>query len=221
MGNLDALVTAPICKKSWQLAGIDYSGHTTLLQKMTESKIVSMVFLTKKLKVILVTIHIPLNQVSQSLTKKRIEEKIKHAHEVLLKLGIKNPKITVAGLNPHASEESLFGNEEAKIIQPAIESMVKEGIAVSGPYPPDIIFRQALSGKADIVVALYHDQGLIPLKLIGFDQAVNMTWGLPFIRTSPDHGTAFDIAYKNQADEKSMQNAIQLAVQMSKKSNDS
>ncbi|QDU33408.1 4-hydroxythreonine-4-phosphate dehydrogenase [Poriferisphaera corsica] len=210
-GGIDALVTAPICKESWTLAGARFPGHTEFLQHRTKSKRVAMMFHSPQLNVVLATIHIPLMDVRNVLTIGKVFDPIDLANESLKKFGIKNPKIAVCGLNPHASENGQFGDEEARIIEPAIEHARKFGIDAHGPFPGDTIFIQAVKGKYDLVVAMYHDQGLIPLKLLAFDEAVNMTLGLPIIRTSPDHGTAFDIAGKNIASPDSIKSAINLA----------
>ena len=209
-----ALVTAPISKESFHLAGIPFTGHTTMLKTYTKSKKVSMAFHTSKLNTILTTIHIPLHEVSQRITKKLLTEKIEHAQLLLQQLKIEDPKIAVAGLNPHASENGLFGTEEGKVIAPVIELFKEKGLQISGPYSPDTVFHRAYQGEFDMVVAMYHDQGLIPIKLFGFHEAVNVTVGLPFIRTSPDHGTAFDRAYKESSSMSSMVAASNLALRL-------
>lgn len=211
-GHVHALVTAPICKESLQMAGIEFTGHTTLLQHLAEARDVSMAFYTHRLKTILATIHSPLKSVPALLTQELLCKTIHHAHEFCRYLGIRFPKIAVAGLNPHAGENGLFGSEEDDVISPAIAQMVKKGLHVSGPYPADTVYFRAYNHEFDIVVSMYHDQGLIPIKLIGFHDAVNVTVGLPFIRTSPDHGTAFDIAYKGVCNASSMSAALDLAI---------
>lgn len=211
-GLVDAIVTAPICKESFQLAGVPYTGHTSMLQDLTQSEAVSMAFYTEPLKTVLNSIHIPLKDVSASLTEEGLIKTIRHAHIFGKMTGAQFPKVAVAGLNPHAGENGMFGMEEISIISPAIKQCLAEGIHVAGPYSPDTIYMRAVQKEFDIVVSLYHDQGLIPLKLLAFDEAVNVTVGLPFIRTSPDHGTAFDIAYKQKASEKSMLEAVLMAV---------
>jgi 4-hydroxythreonine-4-phosphate dehydrogenase len=164
------------------------------------------------LRVILVTIHTALKNVPDLITKQKIATTIRLAKKASNMLGMKKPRIAVAGLNPHAGEAGMFGDEEIKKIIPAIKIAAQEGIFVSGPYPPDTVFHKAYKGEVDIIVCMYHDQGLIPLKMIAFDTGVNVTVGLPFVRTSPDHGTAYDIAWKGIADPSSMIEAIKLAV---------
>lgn len=212
--ELAAMVTAPINKEAIHLAGVDFPGHTELLVHRTGAKKYAMAFYSDKLNVILTTIHVALNEVPKLLTKEKIIEKIELADEFMKGLGKKQPKIAVCGLNPHAGEGGAFGQEEVKIITPAIQEAQKKGINASGPYPPDTIFPRAVKGEFDIVLAHYHDQGLIPLKLLAFDSAINVTVGLPIIRTSVDHGTAFDIVGQNKADPSSLRAAIKLAVRL-------
>ena len=175
-----------------------------------------MMFVSDKLWVMLVTTHLPLKDVSRKLNKKNILKTIKLAHETLTKLRGRKPKIGVAGLNPHAGESGIFGKEEIKIIKPAVEEAKKLGIDVQGPVSPDAIFYLANAGMYDIVIAMYHDQGLIPLKLLSFNRSVNVTVGLPIVRTSVDHGTGFDIAGKGWANPQSLIEAIQVAAHFSK-----
>jgi 4-hydroxythreonine-4-phosphate dehydrogenase len=212
--QIDGIVTAPISKEALRMAGINWPGHTEMLADFTNTKDYAMVLAGGPLRVILVTIHTALKNVPGLITKQRIIKTIRLAKKACDMLGIKDPRIAVAGLNPHAGEAGMFGDEEIKRIIPAIESAVKEGIPVSGPYPPDTIFHKAYKGDVDIIVCMYHDQGLIPLKMIAFDKGVNMTVGLPFVRTSPDHGTAYDIAWKGIADPSSMIEAIKLAAKL-------
>jgi len=212
--RVDAIVTAPICKESWKLTGCRYPGHTELLQARTKSKRSVMMFHSPKLNVALATVHIPLMEVRNTLTIGTVFDPIDLGNDAMIRLGVKKPRIAVCGLNPHASENGQFGDEEARIITPAIQVAREAGIDVHGPFPGDTIFRDAIAGKYDLVVAMYHDQGLIPVKLLAFDEAVNLTLGLPIIRTSVDHGTAFDIVGKNKADAGSMKAAIRLAVAM-------
>jgi 4-phospho-D-threonate 3-dehydrogenase / 4-phospho-D-erythronate 3-dehydrogenase len=197
-GKIDAIVTAPICKESLALAGYSETGHTTILQKVCQAPSVNMAFYSQPLSVMLVTIHHALNKVPGLLSIKLLHDTFDNAKLFLKLLGKDTPKIAVAGLNPHAGEHGLFGSEEIEIIIPAIDSY-RDKECLYGPFPPDVVFRETVQGNYDMVVAMYHDQGLIPLKLLAFDSAVNVTIGLPFLRTSPDHGTAFDIAYTGKA----------------------
>ncbi len=217
-GEIDAVVTAPISKEHLQLAGYRYPGHTEFLAALSQVREVRMMMAGPKLRVVLATIHEPLNKVSSLLTIGLILKTIEMTDRSLRQwFGIRRPRITVAALNPHAGESGIFGNEERKIILPAVFRARKKGIDVSGPYAADTVFYRALRGEFDAVVAMYHDQGLIPLKLLYFEEAVNITLGLPFIRTSVDHGTAFDIAGKGIADPSNMIAAIKMAVQLVKK----
>jgi 4-hydroxythreonine-4-phosphate dehydrogenase len=211
-GKISKVVTAPISKEAIHKAGFPYPGHTQLLAELTSATEYAMMFYSDRLKIILATIHIALSAVPSLLTTKIVLKTIRLADKSLkCNFGIQSPLIAVAGLNPHAGENGAFGKEDIEIIKPAIDLAVEEGIKAFGPYPPDTVFLQAVRGKYDIVVAMYHDQGLIPLKLLAFDSAVNITVGLPIIRTSPDHGTAFDIAGKGVANPQSMVEAIRLA----------
>jgi 4-hydroxythreonine-4-phosphate dehydrogenase len=212
--GVDAVVTAPICKESWHLAGCRFPGHTELFAHRTRAKKAVMAFESPKLRVALATVHLPLMDVRNVLTIGAVFDPIDLGDQFCKKLGIARPRIAVAGLNPHASENGRFGDEEARLITPAIEAARSHGIDAHGPFPGDTIFIAAVAGKYDLVVAMYHDQGLIPVKLLAFDQAVNVTLGLPIIRTSPDHGTAFDIVGQNVADPGSMKAAIRLAVRL-------
>ena len=209
-----ALITAPLNKEGIRMAGYRNAGHTDFLAAETNSTDATMAFYTSDLKVVLVTHHIPLSQVPAALTSDAILSKIVQADSLAKDLGIKEPKIAVAGLNPHAGENGLLGPEDLDIIAPAVEDARIIGIDTRGPYPPDTLFHFAKNKKYDVVVAMYHDQGLIPIKLLSFDQAVNLTLGLPFVRTSPDHGTAYNIAGENQADHHSALQAIKLAARL-------
>ncbi len=209
--EVKAIVTAPISKKSLKMAGYTWPGHTEMLAELTNVKDFGMIFVSKNLKIILSTIHIPLKEVPKKVNQKLVLKTIRLAKKGTDILGIEKPRIAVAGLNPHAGESGIMGTEESGTIVPAIKKAQKEGIDVSGPYPPDVIFHKAYNGHFDIIVCMYHDQGLIPFKMIAFDTGVNVTVGLPIIRTSPDHGTGFDIAWKNMADPSSMLEAIKLA----------
>ncbi|MDH5769158.1 MAG: 4-hydroxythreonine-4-phosphate dehydrogenase PdxA [Nitrospirota bacterium] len=212
--KVDGIVTAPISKKALKMAGFAWPGHTEMLAELTHTKDYAMMLVGGPLRVILATIHVPLKSVPALITKDRVLKTIRLAKKACDMLDIKNPKIAVAGLNPHAGEAGIFGDEEIKKIIPAIEAAKKEGIPVSGPYPPDTIFHKAYKGDIDLIVCMYHDQGLIPLKMIAFEKGVNVTVGLPFIRTSPDHGTAYDIAWKGVANPASMIEAIRLAAML-------
>ncbi|MFC1478148.1 4-hydroxythreonine-4-phosphate dehydrogenase PdxA [Candidatus Margulisiibacteriota bacterium] len=213
-GKIDAIVTAPLNKEAMHMAGYTYGGHTEILAEKTSCTKYAMLFYSEPLKVILTTIHCSLASVPKLLTVEKLQSVIELGYQAMLDLGIKNPRIGVAGLNPHAGEAGLFGNEEQEIILPVIELFRKKGWQIQGPLPPDTIFRAAVDGKYDLVVAQYHDQGLIPLKLLAFDKAVNITVGTPVIRTSVDHGTAYDIAGKGVANPSSLIEAIKVAVNL-------
>ena len=215
--KVDAITTAPINKEAVHKAGYKFDGHTELLAHRTKTEKYAMMFLSDSIRVILVTTHIPLSRVSKEIDKKKVLDTIKLAHKEVEKLIGKTPKIGVAGLNPHAGENGIFGDEDEKIIRPAVEEAKKLGMNVKGPISADAIFYLANVGMFDIVVAMYHDQGLIPLKLLSFNKSVNVTVGLPIIRTSVDHGTGFDIAGKGWANPGSMVQAIKAAVLLSQK----
>lgn len=214
-GHLRAVVTAPLHKEALQAAGITQPGHTEILAERSGAPYVAMMLANQELRVILVTIHIPLAHVSTSLSVETELTTIRLAHQACRKAGISSPRIAVAGLNPHAGEHGKFGREELDIIEPAIHQAQQEGIHVTGPWPGDTIFMRARRGEFDIVVAQYHDQGLIPVKYLGVDEGVNITVGLPFVRTSVDHGTAFDIAGHNKADPGSLRAAFAMALNLS------
>jgi len=215
--HVDAVVTGPISKQSWNMAGFKWLGHTELLAARTKSKRACMVFESPQLRVALATVHIPLMSLRDVLTIGCVFEPIDLGWQACQQLGITRPRIAVCGLNPHAGEDGLLGDEENRVIAPAISMAREQGIDAHGPFPADTIFRQAVGGRWDMVVAMYHDQGLIPLKLLGGGTAVNWTIGLPIIRTSPDHGTAFDIAGSSVANHDSMRSAISLAVQLAQR----
>ncbi|MFP4144615.1 MAG: 4-hydroxythreonine-4-phosphate dehydrogenase PdxA [Phycisphaeraceae bacterium] len=215
-GGIDAIVTAPISKTSWKLAGCRFPGHTEFLANRTKSRRVAMMFQAPKLNVVLATVHVPLMDLRNLLSIGAVYDPIDLGNLACKRLGFENPRIAVCGLNPHASEQGQFGEEEERVIRPAIEMACQHGIDARGPFPADTIFNHAVNGKYDLVVAMYHDQGLIPIKLLAWDEAVNLTLGLPIIRTSPDHGTAFDIVGRNVADPGSMKSAIRLAVQLAR-----
>ncbi|ATY92226.1 D-threonate 4-phosphate dehydrogenase [Pectobacterium atrosepticum] len=213
-GEVHAIATAPLNKEALHSAGHLYPGHTELLAKLTNSRDYAMVLYTDKLKVIHVSTHIALRKFLDTLNRDRVETVIDMADIFLKRVGFTHPRIAVAGVNPHAGENGLFGDEEIKIVSPSVEAMKAKGIDVYGPCPPDTVYLQAYEGQYDMVVAMYHDQGHIPLKLLGFYDGVNITAGLPFIRTSADHGTAFDIAWTGKAKPESMAISIQLAMQL-------
>ncbi|MCX6045974.1 MAG: 4-hydroxythreonine-4-phosphate dehydrogenase PdxA [Chloroflexi bacterium] len=213
-GETDAVVTAPLNKEAMNLAGFHFAGHTELLTERTGATKVSMLLTGPKLRVVHVSTHVALQEAIQRVTKKRVEEVIDLAYHSCVALGIAEPRIAIAGLNPHASEGGLFGDQEAREVMPAVQSARARGFNVSDPLPGDTVFLRAVKGEFDIVVAMYHDQGHIPMKLLAFDSGVNVSIGLPIIRTSVDHGTAFDIAGTGRAREESMLAAIDVAVKM-------
>lgn len=210
-GRASGLVTAPIHKEALAAAGFDYPGHTEILADLAGANKVAMMLANDDIRTVLVTIHMSLRDAIERADFQAQITAIRLAHEACLDLGIARPRVAVAGLNPHAGEGGRFGHEEIKIISPAIKSAREEGIDASGPWPGDTVFTAARKGAFDIVVAQYHDQGLIPVKYLGVEKGVNVTLGLPFVRTSPDHGTAFDIAGKGIADAQSLATAIQYA----------
>jgi len=213
-GRADALVTAPINKESFAAAGLVWRGHTDLLAHLCGVSHVAMMFWSERLCVVLATIHIPLRDVPDALTERGLVEIIRLTARSLPRFGHAAPIIGVAGLNPHAGEHGLFGTEDEAVIRPAVAKAAAEGVNVSGPFPADTLFVRAARGEFDVVIAAYHDQGLVPVKLLAFGRAVNVTLGLPIIRTSVDHGTAFDIARQGVADEGSLVEAILLAARL-------
>jgi 4-hydroxythreonine-4-phosphate dehydrogenase len=213
-GVVAAIATAPVNKLAFARAGLPWKGHTDLLAHLTGSTRVAMMFWSEPLKVVLATIHIPLASVTNALTRELMDDIIELSARELPRFGLEKPRLAVAGLNPHAGEEGLLGHEERKVLRPAIETAQKRGIRIDGPFPGDTVFGRAVRGEFDAVIACYHDQGLIPVKLLAFGRAVNVTLGLPIIRTSVDHGTAFDIAGKNIADPSSMIEATLLAAKL-------
>lgn len=216
--QIDAMVTAPLSKKGLRLAGYDFPGHTELLAYLTATSSYAMMFVSKRSRVVLVTTHLPLADVARNISKKVILDKLTVTQTALPRyFGVKRPKIGVCALNPHCGEEGILGSEEKKIIIPAIKAARRKGMRADGPFSSDTIFSSAVSGSFDCILAMYHDQGLIPLKMRGLGEAVNATMGLPIIRTSPDFGTALDIAGKGKADPKGMTNAILLAAQMARR----
>ena len=215
-GEVDAIATAPVNKEAFKLAGLPWAGHTDLLAHLTKAPHVAMMFHSEALRVVLATVHIPLAEVPRALTQASLEQTIALTARSLPLFDKAQPRIAVAGLNPHAGEHGLFGLEEQTAIAPAVAACQARGIDVSGPHPGDTVFVRARRGEFDVVVACYHDQGLIPIKLLAFGQAVNVTLGLPIIRTSVDHGTAFDIAGKGIADPQSMIAAVLLAARLAR-----
>ncbi|MFN5048997.1 4-hydroxythreonine-4-phosphate dehydrogenase PdxA [Roseateles sp.] len=220
-GQAAGLVTAPIHKEALHAAGVDHPGHTEMLQALAaapggEPPPVRMMLANEELRVVLVTIHMALREAIEALSVERVLQTLRISAAALRRFGIAQPRIAVAGLNPHAGEGGLFGREEIEIIAPAIEQARAEGLDVSGPYAPDTVFMRARSsaqraGEFDLVVSMIHDHGLIAVKYLGVEEGVNVTLGLPFVRTSPDHGTAFDIAGRGMADPSSMRAAIRMA----------
>ena len=212
--RVDGVVTGPINKEAWHLAGHRYPGHTELFAEAFGVTDFGMFFEAPKLRVILATVHVPLAQVPTILTKERILRSIRLGAKACQSLGISAPRIAVCGVNPHAGEHGVLGTEDDAVIAPAIHAAQQEGLDARGPFPGDTVFLAAMNGAFDLVVAMYHDQGLIPVKLLSRDHAVNVTVGLPIVRTSPDHGTAFDIAGQNKADPGSMIAAIRTAARL-------
>jgi 4-hydroxythreonine-4-phosphate dehydrogenase len=215
-GKVDGLATAPLNKEALRLAGYPWNGHTDLLAHLTGSRHVAMMFYSDQLRVVLATVHVPLAEVPKLLTQTVMEQTIALAWRELPLFDKIQPRLAVAGLNPHAGEHGLFGREEQTVIEPAVACCRAKGVDVSGPFPADTVFVRARKGEFDAVIACYHDQGLIPVKLLAFGRAVNVTLGLPIIRTSVDHGTAFDIAGKGIADAESMVGAVLLAARLAR-----
>ena len=216
-GIVSGMVTAPVSKRALHKSGVRFPGHTEMLQRLTHAKHVAMMLVSKTLRVGLVTIHVPLKRVSSLLTRKLIRQKIEVLHQALVEdWRIRNPRIAVLGLNPHAGEAGNIGTEDKRIVAPVIRSLAAIGMNIKGPFPADAFFARYKPGDYDAVIAMYHDQGLIPLKMSAKGRAVNVSAGLPLVRTSPDHGTAFDIAGKGIADPGSMIEAIKLAVTIAK-----
>jgi 4-hydroxythreonine-4-phosphate dehydrogenase len=213
-GEVAAIATAPVNKMAFAQAGLPWKGHTDLLGYLTESPRVAMMFWSEPLKVVLATVHVPLADVPAALTRESVDGLIDLVADALPHLGMMHPRIAMAGLNPHAGEDGLMGNEERRVLRPAVEAAQQRRIDIDGPFPGDTVFVRASRGEFDVVIACYHDQGLIPVKLLAFGRAVNVTLGLPIIRTSVDHGTAFDIAGKGIADPSSMVEATLLAARL-------
>lgn len=213
-GRVHAVVTAPVNKHAWALAGLGWKGHTDLLAHLTGTSRVAMLFWSEPLKVVLATVHVPLASVSAHLTRDVLDGIISLAASELPAMGLKAPRLALAGLNPHAGEDGVIGTEELQVLRPAVEAARARGVRIDGPFPGDTLFVRASRGEFDAVIACYHDQGLIPVKLLAFGRAVNVTIGLPIVRTSVDHGTAFDIAGKGIADPSSMIEAVLLAARL-------
>ena len=214
-GQVNALTTAPINKEAASLAGYKAIGHMELLQEVSGAPDVATMLMSGRLRVVHLTTHRSLRVACEHVTKDRILAKLVLTHDSFTRWGISGPSIAVAALNPHGSDGGLLGNEEAEEIMPAVEEARRKGIAAYGPVPADIVFHQAIRGDYDVVLAMYHDQGHIPIKVHGFERSITANLGLPFVRTSVDHGTAFDIAGKGIAQHESMLEAIKLAVSLS------
>src|SRR4029079_11313101 len=217
-GRIDAIATAPINKEAFALAGIPFKGHTDLLAMLTKSGPAVMMFYAEQLRVVLATVHVALRDVPSLLTRELADFIIDITARELPRFGHPRPRLAVAGLNPHAGEHGVIGREEDELMRPAIEACRHRGIDVDGPFPADTIFLRAMKGEFDAVIACYHDQGLIPVKMAAFGRAVNVTLGLPIVRTSVDHGTAFDIAGRGVADASSLVEAVRLAARLTARS---
>ncbi len=217
-GDADALVTAPICKQAWRSAGAKAPGHTEYLARLTQTKEYAMMFVGGPFRLVLATIHEPLARVPGLLTADLIVRvALCGVRELQRRFGLKRPRLAVAGLNPHAGEGGIFGDEERRAVAPAVRRLARHrDLTVTGPLAPDTLFAQAREGRWDLIVCMYHDQGLIPFKLLALHSGVNVTAGLPIIRTSPDHGTAFDLAGTGRADPGSMAAALRTAAEMVK-----
>lgn len=215
-GEIAGIVTAPISKQAMHEAGIDYPGHTEILAERAGTTDYAMMLANAELRVLLVSIHVPLSQAVRLVTPENEMRAIRLAHRAGRQFGLAEPRIAVAGLNPHAGEGGMFGPEDDAIIRPAVEHARAEGLRVSGPHAGDTVFMRARQGEFDVVVAQYHDQGLIPVKYLGLDEGVNITVGLPFLRTSVDHGTAFEIAGKGVASAASLRAALAQAAAMAR-----
>jgi len=213
-GDVDAVATAPVNKLAFARAGLEWKGHTDLLAHLCGTKRVAMMFHSPQLKVVLITVHVPLKDVSSQLTPALVDQTIALTVEAMDLFGASRPRLALAGLNPHAGENGVLGDEDEHVLVPAVRRARENGVTIAGPIPGDTVFVRASRGEFDCVIACYHDQGLIPVKLLAFGTAVNVTIGLPIIRTSVDHGTAFDIAGKGVADPGSMIAAVKLAAEM-------
>jgi 4-hydroxythreonine-4-phosphate dehydrogenase len=213
-GLVDAVATAPINKAAWAEAGLPWKGHTDLLAHLTGAPRVAMMFHSRVLRVVLATVHVPLAEVPRLLTRDLVDGIIELTSSELPRFGLPRPRLAVAGLNPHAGEQGLIGREDMDVLAPAVEAARARGVTIDGPFPGDTVFVRAARGEFDAVIACYHDQGLIPVKLLAFGKAVNVTLGLPIVRTSVDHGTAFDIAGQGKADPGSLIEAVLLAAKL-------
>jgi len=213
-GRVDAIATAPVSKEAFALAGLPWRGHTDLLAHLTGTPFVAMMFESPAIRVVLITVHVALAEVPRILTTELVERTIHLTARELPRFGVDAPQLALAALNPHAGEHGLMGTEDDEVLAPAVTRCRAAGVDVTGPLPADTVFVRARRGDFDAVVACYHDQGLIPVKLLAFGQAVNVTLGLPIVRTSVDHGTAFDIAGRGVADPASMIEAVKLAARL-------
>ena len=213
-GRVRAIATTPINKEAWALAGLPWRGHTDLLAHLTGAPRVAMMFYSRPLRVVLATVHVALADVPKLLTRDFLVDLIRLTARELPRFGFADPRLALAGLNPHAGEHGVIGTEDDRELRPAVEACRAEGIRVEGPFPADTLFVRAMRGEFDAVVACYHDQGLVPIKMAAFGRAVNVTLGLPIIRTSVDHGTAFDIAGRGVADPGSLVEAVLLAARL-------
>lgn len=218
-GQLAGLVTAPINKEGFMKAGVNVPGHTELLAQLTKTTRYEMMLLADDFRVVLATRHIPIRAVADSLTRRGVRHTIEMTADALSWLGVRRKRIAVCGLNPHAGDGGAIGDEERTIIAPAVRRIRRQDIVLSGPWPADSVFHRVRLGAYDAVVAMYHDQALAPFKMVAFEKGVNLTLGLPFVRTSPDHGTAYGLAGKGKADPSSMKAAIALALQLAKRRN--
>jgi len=213
-GIVHAIATAPVNKLAFAHAGLPWKGHTDLLGHLTGRDDIAMMFWSEPLKVVLATVHVPLRDVPALLTREVVERVVALTARELPRFGIAQPRLALAGLNPHAGEEGLLGDEDVRVLRPAVDALRARGVQVDGPFPGDTVFGRASRGEFDCVIACYHDQGLIPVKLLAFGHSVNVTLGLPIVRTSVDHGTAFDIAGQDKADPTSMVTATLLAARL-------
>jgi 4-phospho-D-threonate 3-dehydrogenase / 4-phospho-D-erythronate 3-dehydrogenase len=214
-GRVDAVATAPVNKEAWAMAGLPWRGHTDLLAHLTGAPSTAMMFYSRELRVVLATVHVALADVPRLITRERLVEVIGLTARELPRFGYPAPRLALAGLNPHAGEHGVIGVEDDQVLRPAVEACRAAGILVQGPLPADTLFVRAMRGEFDAVIACYHDQGLVPIKMAAFGRSVNVTLGLPIVRTSVDHGTAFDIAGRGVADPGSLIEAVLLAARLS------